>query len=701
MTSSGDSAPGPPGAPRRPRSYEKFGRRWTDPWAWIRDREDPEVLRHLRAENAWTERCLAPWSDLRDTVLAEMKARIVPDTASPPVRHGPFLYFSRYRRGEEYPVFCRRRAGSKGHRTGREELLLDGNHLAREAHGDAADGYFSLGALEISPDHEILAFATDTVGRRLYDLRFLDTRSGEVLNDRIPGAAPNVVWAAAGDAVFYTRPDPETLRWSKVMLHRLGQPVEQDTLVYEEEDETFWVAAHESRSREFVLLYCEQTDRAEAWAIPSREPEAPPRRLIPRGGPHEFELDHFRGRFLIRTNRGAPDFRLVTATEADPAEEAAWEDLVPARDGVQLEGFELFETHLALFERREGRQELRLLDWGSGATRRVPLPGPVRALDEENNPEPEAAEVRVVVSTPKTPVTTLAVSLATGRRRTLKRERVPGFRSRDYRTRRLSARAKDGARIPISLVHHRDHPPSATSPLLLYGYGAYGIPMDPAFSRARFSLLDRGFSFAIAHIRGGQEFGRAWYEAGRQDKKTNTFHDFIACAAHLQRRRLSDPGRTYAMGGSAGGLLMGAVLNEAPELFAGIVAMVPFVDVLNTMLDPDIPLTTAEYDEWGDPNRKEFFELMASYAPYENVPAAPLPHLLVTSGLHDSQVQFWEPTKWVQRLRDRNTDPDAKILLRTNMDAGHGGRSGRYRGLEETAEIYAFLIGLSGVAESD
>ena len=625
-----------------------------------------------------------------------MKSRIVPDTASPPVRHGPFLYSSRYRRGEEYPVFCRRRATAGRGRAGREEILLDGNSLAREAHGEAADGFFSIGALEICPEHRILAFATDTVGRRIYEIRFRDTRTGGELEDRIRGAAPNVVWSAAGDAIVYTRLDPETLRWDRVMLHRLGQPEDQDVLLYEETDETFWVAAHESRSREFVLLHCEQTDRAEAWAIPSGDPAAGPRRIIPRGDPHEFQLDHFRGRFLIRTNRGAPDFRLVAAPGESPADETAWEDLVPPRPDVQLEGFELFDTHLALFERRAGRQELRLLDWDGGPGRRVPLPGPVRALDEEDNPEAGASEVRVAVSTPKTPPTTLAVALDTGRRRTLKREEVPGFRSSDYRMRRLSARAADGIRIPISLVHHRDHPPSPSSPLLLYGYGAYGISMDPAFSRARPSLLDRGFSFAVAHIRGGQELGRAWYEAGRQERKTNTFHDFIACARHLRERRMCDPDRMFALGGSAGGLLMGAVLNEEPELFAGMVAIVPFVDVLNTMLDPDIPLTTAEYDEWGDPNRKEFFELMVSYAPYENVPETRLPHVLVTSGLHDSQVQFWEPTKWVQRLRERNTDPDARILLRTNLDAGHGGRSGRYRGLEETAEIYAFLIGLSG-----
>ncbi len=696
MTNSGDASPGPPRAARRPVAYEKFGRRWTDPWAWIRDRDNPEVLRHLEAENAWTERCLAPWSGIRDAVLGEMKSRIVPDTASPPVRHGPYLYFSRYRRGEEYPVFCRRSAPAAGRPAGKEHLLLDSNALAREAHGEAADGYFSIGALEICPEHRILAFATDTVGRRIHEFRFLDTRTGKVLEDRVPGAAPNLVWTRAGDAVVYTRLDPETLRWNRVMLHRLGEAPGRDRLLYEETDDSFWVAAHESRSREFVLLHSEQTDHAEAWAISSREPEAAPRRLLPRGRPHEFEMDHFRGRFVIRTNRGAPDFRLVTAPEESPATESAWEDLVPAREGVQLEGFELFDTHLALFEREQGRQELRLMDWETGATRQVPLPGPARALDEETNPETGAGEVRVVVSTPKTPPTTLAVSLATGRRRTLKRERVPGFRSADYRVRRLSARARDGVRIPISLVHHRDHPPGNASPLLLYGYGAYGISMDPVFSRARPSLLDRGFCFAIAHIRGGQELGRAWYEAGRQDNKTNTFHDFADCARHLRARGMCDPGRIYAMGGSAGGLLMGAVLNDEPALFAGIVAMVPFVDVLNTMLDADIPLTTAEYDEWGDPNQEEFFQLLAKYAPYENVPKAALPHVLVTSGLHDSQVQFWEPTKWVQRLRERNTDPAAQILLRTNLDAGHGGRSGRYRGLDEIAEIYAFLIGLSG-----
>ena len=695
MTTNDESPPAPPQAPRRPTSHEKFGRRWSDPWAWIRDREDPEVRRLLEAENAWTERCLAPWAGIRDTVLAEMKSRIVPETASPPVRHGPFLYYSRYRRGEEYPVFCRRRAGAGGGRRAPEELVLDGNQLAREAHGEAAEGYFSLGALEIDPEHRLLAFATDTVGRRIHEIRFLDTRTGEVLPDRIPGAAPNLVWARAGDAVVYTRLDPETLRWSEVWLHRLGEPAERDVRLYEEADETFWVAAHESRSREFVLLYCEQTDHAEAWAIPSGDPAAGPRKILPRGAPHEFGLDHFRGRFLIRTNRGAPDFRLVAAPEDRPADETVWTDLVPARPGVQLEGFEVFDTHLALFERRAGRQELRLMDWASGEARRVPLPGPVRALDEEDNPEPGASEVRVVVSTPKTPTTTLAVSLASGRRRTLKREAVPGFRSADYRVRRLTARADDGVRVPISLVHHRDYPPSPTSPLLLYGYGAYGISMDPAFSRARPSLLDRGFTFAVAHLRGGQELGRAWYEAGRQERKTNTFTDFIACARRLRDRGLCDPDRMFALGGSAGGLLMGAVLNREPDLFAAVVAMVPFVDVLNTMLDPDIPLTTAEYDEWGDPNRKEFFDLLANYAPYENVPSAPLPHLLVTSGLHDSQVQFWEPTKWVQRLRERNTAPDRRILLRTNLDAGHWGRSGRYRGLEETAEIYAFLIGLS------
>ncbi len=700
MAGTGTPPPTPPVAARRPVRREKFGRVWSDPWAWIRNREDPEVLRHLEAENAWTERCLAPWDGIRKAVLAEMKARIVPDSASPPVRHGPFLYYARYRRGEEYPVFCRRPAKTtvknRGRgRAGPEQLLLDGNRLAREAHGESADGYFDLGALEISPDHRILAYAADTVGRRRYEFRFLDTRTGRVLEDRISGAAPNLVWARDGATVLYTSIDPGTLRWFRVMRHRLGTPAEQDEIAYEESDETFSVMVSESRSRELLLLHCEQTDRAEAWGIPSSDPEAAPRRIVARGGPHEFELDHFRSRFWIRTNRDAPDFRLVEAPESDPGNPEAWTDRIPAREGVPLEGFALFESHLALFERRSGRQTLRLVDWRTGASREVRLPGPVRALDEEENPEPGAAAVRVVVSTPKTPPTTLAVSLTTGRRRVLKREEVPNFDPARYRVRLLSAPAEDGVRIPISLVHHRDHPPASETPLLLYGYGAYGIPMDPAFSRTRLSLLDRGFTFAIAHVRGGQELGRAWYEAGRQHRKCNTFQDFIACARHLRKRGLGDPERLFAMGGSAGGLLMGAVLNEEPALFAGLVAMVPFVDVLNTMLDPDLPLTTAEYDEWGDPNRKEFFELLAGYAPQENIPQAALPHLFATSGLHDSQVQFWEPAKWVQRLRERNTNPDAVIVLRTNLDAGHGGRSGRYRGLEEIAEIYSFLLGLA------
>ena len=682
----------PPRARRQPVRRERFGRSWTDPWAWIRERDDPEVLRLLEAENAWTEASLARWSGVRDTVLDEMKRRIVPETVSPPVRHGPFLYYWRFRAGEEYASFCRRRPGGR-----QEEVLLDQNELAREVHGDSGDGHFRVGMVETAPNHRIVAWAQDTVGRRIHEIRFLDTGTGELLEDRLEGAAPNLVWYRSGEVVLYTSLDPETLRWSRVLRHRLGTPQAEDEVVHEEEDDTFSVSAYESRSRELLLLHCEQTDRGEAWALPSGDPSAPARRILPRGEPHEFELDHFRGRFWIRTNRGAPDFRLVETR--DPGDADAWADLVPPRPGVALEGFELFDTHLALFERRDGRQELRLVEWETGAGREVPLPGSVRALDEEENPEADADEVRVVVSTPKTPPTTLAVSLRTGRRRTLKRERVPGFHAAAYRVRRYAARAPDGARIPISLVHHRDHPPGPASPLLLYGYGAYGIPMDPAFSRTRPSLLDRGFSFAIAHVRGGRELGRAWYEAGRREAKPNTFRDFLACARHLRDRGRCDPERMFAMGGSAGGFLVGTCLNEDPGLFAGIVAMVPFVDVLNTMLDPDLPLTTAEYDEWGDPNRREFFDLLAAWAPCENVPRAALPHVLATSGLHDSQVQFFEPTKWVQRLRERNTDPAAMILLRTNLDAGHGGRSGRYRGLAEIAEIHAFLIGLAGLAD--
>ena len=682
----------PPTLPKRPVTSEDHGVRRTDPWAYLRERNDPEVLDHLRAENEWTERALGRFRGRREEILAELKARIVPNTSTPPLRDGPFLYRWRYREGEEYPALCRK-TPEKG---ARWRVLLDGNRLAREAHGDAADGYFHLGTVEVCQKHRLYAFAVDTVGRRIYTTRFLDADAGRLLPDEIPRTAPNLVWAETGDTILYVVQDEQTLRWDRVKRHRLGEPAESDEVVFHEKDEAFNVSVSASRSREYLLLHCVQTERTEALAAPSRRPDAPVRVLLPREEKHEFELDHFRGRFYIRTNRGAPDFRLVEAPEDDPGR--GWRDVVPAEDGTHLEDFELFDSHLALFLRRRGRQELEVRRWDDGDARAVPLPGPVRALDPEDNPEPGADEVRVAVSTPRTPPTVLAVELATGKRRRLKRERVPNFRAGDYRTKRLFARAADGARIPLSLVFRADRPPGPNTPLLLYGYGAYGISMDPGFSSSRLSLLDRGFLYAMAHIRGGQELGRAWYEAGRKEHKSNTFTDFISSAEFLRDRGLCDPDRMFALGGSAGGLLVGAVVNLAPDLFRGVVAMVPFVDALNSMLDPTLPLTTGEYDEWGDPSRAEDFRRIAAWSPYENIREAAYPHILATSGLHDSQVQFKEPTKWVLRLRERNTDPNSLILLHTNLDAGHGGRSGRYRGLDETAMTYAFITGL---AEAD
>ena len=511
----------PPALPKRPATREDHGVRRTDPWPGLRDREDPEVLRHLRAENEWTERAFSRWPGRQEAILSELKARVVPDTSTPPVREGPFLYYWRYREGAEYAALCRKKPekGSRG------RTLLDGNHLAREAHGDSAEGYFSLGTVEISPDHRLLAFAADTVGRRIYTIRFRDPETGRMLPDRIKGAAPNLVWAETGDTILYVAQNEETLRWDRVLRHRLGDPPEADATVFEETDEEFGVTVSRSRSREFVLLHSVQTERTEVWAVPSREPDAPARLLIPRDEKHEFEVDHFRGRFFVRTNRDAPDFRLVEAPEEDPG--SRWREIVPAESGVHLEDFELFDTHLALFRRRRGRQELVLRRWEDGETRQVPLPGPVRALDPEDNPEPGAPEVRIAVSTPRTPPTVLAVDLESGRRRRLKRERVPGFRSGDYRTRRLFVTAGDGARIPVSLAYRADRPPGPGVPLLLYGYGAYGICLDPGFSANRLSLLDRGFLYAEAQVRGGQELGRAWYEAGRREHKTNTFmHTF-------------------------------------------------------------------------------------------------------------------------------------------------------------------------------
>ncbi|MBX3251530.1 MAG: S9 family peptidase [Myxococcales bacterium] len=687
-----------------------------DPYYWMRsdERDDPEVLAYLEAENAYTAAELAPLAEFRQALFREIVARIPQDDASVPYRLDGYWYYSRYETGKEYPIHCRR----QGTLEADEQVILDAN-AAAEGHD-----YYDARGLRPSPDGKLLAYAEDTVSRRIYTVRFRDLESGATLTDEIPGTSGQVVWSTDGQTVFYVRRDARTLRAHQVWRHRLGTPPADDALVFDEADEEFYVSIFPSRSREYVMIGSYQTLSHEYRYVPAREPTATPTVLLPREPNHEYDANHAHGRFYIRTNWEARDFRLMSVEPARSADKAAWREEIPARDGVFFEGFELFATHLAVNERRDGILRLALMPWKVDAPpgRRAPRGARADRADRASareipmeeqaywtgfgmNSELESPFLRFEYTSMTTPRSTYDYDLRSGERTLRKREEVVGdFDPARYVTHRVDVPARDGTLVPVSIVHRRDlwageqRDPSAPRPLLLYGYGSYGYSLDPTFSSPRLSLLDRGVIFAIAHIRGGQERGRAWYEDGKLLRKMNTFTDFIDVATHLVDEGWTARDRLFAHGGSAGGLLMGAVANMAPELFHAIVADVPFVDVVTTMLDETIPLTTFEYDEWGNPSQPQFYEYMLSYSPYDNVRAQDYPHMLVLTGLHDSQVQYWEPAKWVARLRATKTD-DRRLIFDVNMEAGHGGASGRFRRHQETALIYAFLLDLVSVRE--
>jgi len=658
-----------------------------DEYYWLREREDPEVISHLEAENAWTKVRMAGTEELQSTLFDEIVGRIPPDDDSAPVPHAGWWYQSRYEAGNEYPVHVR----LEGTPDGTPQVLLDGNQRA-EGHS-----YYSarVSPLGVSPDGRTLAFAEDTLGRRFYTIRFRDLPSGEVLPDEIRSVTPAMAWANDSQTLFYTKQDPETLRWYQVYRHRLGTDPSEDVLVYEEADETFTCWVSRSKSGRFLLIGSSQTLATEYRYLDADTPDDEFVVILPRQRDHEYSVEHDGDSWLIRTNRDAKNFRLVRAPISDPRLEM-WEELVPSRDDVLFEDFELFTDNIVVQERRDGLVQLRVLDPSGRLDHEIVFDHPAYVAWLSTNLELESPFVRFGYSSMTTPSSVYDYERDTKQRMLRKRDSVIGdFDPSDYVTERVSATARDGQRVPISLVYRRDTGGDlATRPLLLYGYGSYGASMDPFFSSSRLSLLDRGFVYAIAHIRGGEELGRRWYEDGKLLNKKNTFNDFIDSAEYLVETGRADPDRLFAMGGSAGGLLMGAIVNDRPDLWRGVIAAVPFVDVVTTMLDPTIPLTTSEYDEWGDPNDRAYFDYMLSYSPYDNVLEAEYPALLVTTGLHDSQVQYWEPAKWVARLRDRNTCSE-QVLLHVNMDAGHGGQSGRFRRFKETAMEYAFLVALA------
>ncbi|MEZ0469072.1 S9 family peptidase [Luteimonas salinilitoris] len=696
-----DDMPAPPDAAQKPYEVKApHGAVRNDEYYWLRDdtRQDKAVIEYLQAENAYVDAVMAPLEPLRDALYEEIVGRIKQDDSSVPYRERGWWYYTRFETGRDYPVHARRRdadgldaatiqrANDAGDTAG-EEVLLEVNELAE------GKDYYNVGDWEVSQDSRMLAYADDTSGRRQYTVRFKDLETGEVLEDAIPGVSANLVWADDNRTLFYIENDPETLLTKRVKKHVLGTPVADDVLVYEEPDDSFYMGIDRTRDDAFICIQVESTVSSEMRCAAAADPRefavfAPRQRDI------EYSADHHRGRWVIRTNQDAPNFKVMTApTDARSREQ--WQEWLPHSDDVFIEGFELFDGFTAIEERSQALERVRVIK-ADGSEEYVKADEPAYSMGLSVNAEPDTEWLRYGYTSMTTPSTTYEVNVATGERRRLKQQPVIGYDPARYVTERLWAEARDGTKIPVSLVYRKGFEKNGQAALLQYAYGSYGASMDPGFNQTVVSLLDRGMVYAIAHIRGGQEMGRKWYDDGKLFNKINTFTDFVDVTDYLVKEGYAAKDRVAAYGGSAGGLLMGAVANMAPDKYRVILSQVPFVDVVTTMLDPSIPLTTNEYDEWGNPEQKDYYDYMLSYSPYDNLEAQAYPAMFVGTGLWDSQVQYWEPAKYVARLRDLNTG-EGTVVFRTNMDAGHGGKSGRFRRYRELSEMYAFLIDRIGV----
>ncbi|HPW18326.1 MAG TPA: S9 family peptidase [Candidatus Aminicenantes bacterium] len=688
---SGDAAgaPRPPRAEVIPHELTAHGHTRVDNYYWLNERGNPKVLEYLEAENAYTRAVLKPLEPLQERLYGEFVGRIKQTDLSVPYRDNGYFYYTRYEDGKDYPVHCRK----KGSLEGAEEVLLDVNEVAR------GHGYCHVTGLTVSPDNRLLAYGVDTVSRRKYTIRFKDLATGAALADAIPLTTGAAAWAADNATVFYTRIDDETLRPQTVFRHVLGTPVESDALVFHEADETFTVGAHAAKSRKYIFIASSHTLSNEYRFVPADTPAAEFKVFQPRERGLEYDVDHYKDKFFVRTNMGAKNFRLMTAGLGKTGK-ADWAELIPHRDDVLLESFELFKGALVVEERKNGLVQLRVMPWDKAAGEHyVDFGEAAYSAWFSNNPEFDTDWLRFGYESLTTPGSVFDYNMVTREKKLLKREEVlGGFDAANYRAERLYAPARDGVEVPVSIVYRKGFVKDGTAPCLLYGYGSYGASTDADFDPARLSLLDRGFVYAIAHIRGGQELGRAWYEDGKLFKKKNTFTDFIDCAERLVAEKYTRPARLFAEGASAGGLLMGAVVNMRPDLFKGALVGVPFVDVVTTMLDTSIPLTTGEFDEWGNPAVKECYDYMLSYSPYDRLVRKAYPALFVTTGWQDSQVQYFEPAKYVAKLRTLKTDRNP-LLLWTNIEGGHGGVSGRFRRLEQTAMEYAFILDLAEIRE--
>ena len=662
-----------------------FGKR-ADPYYWLRDdsRKDPAMLAYLNAENQYYQQMTAGQQPLVEQLDKEIVGRIKQDDSSVPYDKGDYTYYTRFETGQQYPIYARKpKAG------GAEQILLNVNTLAE------GKDFYQIGNWEVSPDQKTLAYMEDLNGRRQYSLKFRDIATGKDLPDQITGLSASIAWAADNKTVFYIENDPVTLLSTKVKKHRLGSDPAKNPVVYEENDHSFYMGVGTSSDDAYIVIGLESTVSNEFRVLSAAEPNGQFQLLAPRQRDFKYDADHQAGRWVIRTDWQAPNYRLMTVTDKDIGDRSKWQSLLAHDDGIFIESFQLFDQYLAINERSDGLSRIRVLPWKdlSKATY-VASDEASYVADFETNPEQNTDWLRYNYSSLTTPNSVYKVNMKTGERVLLKQQQVlGGFDQTHYKTARVWAPAKDGSKIPVSLLYKKDFKQDGTAPLYQYSYGSYGNSTDPYFRSTVLSLVDRGFVYAIAHIRGGQEMGRHWYEQGKLLNKINTFTDYIAVTDYLVAEGYAAKDKVFGMGGSAGGLLMGAVANMAPQKYRGLVAHVPFVDVVTTMLDESIPLTTNEFDEWGNPKQKAFYDYMLSYSPYDQVKKQAYPALLVTTGLHDSQVQYFEPAKWVAKLRTMKTDSNP-LLFKINMEAGHGGKSGRFARLHETAQEYAFILSL-------
>ena len=681
----GASSLQPPMADKKPKTTNIHGETLVDDYFWLREKTNPAVMAHLQAENAYTDAVMKPTAPLQEKLYNEMLSHIKQTDVNVPYRWGNFFYYTRTEEGKQYPIFCRKR----GNLEAPEEIVLDQNELAK------GQKFMSVGAFAPSDDGNLLAYSTDNTGYRQYTLRVKDLRNGQLFPESIE-RVDNVVWATDNKTMFYVTEDAVTKRSDKFFRHVLG--TNQSDLVYEEKDELFDIGVGRSRDNAVIFLEAASKTSTESRYLPADKPTADLKIVLPRQPDHEYDVDHRGNLFYIRTNKGARNFRIVTAPVTDPSEKN-WKEFVSHRPAVKVEAISLFADHAVLSEWENGLQQLEVIDFKNNKRRRIEFPEPVYSAGLGANREFNTTVVRYNYNSLVTPNSVFDYDMNTGKTTLMKQTEVPGgFDRANYKSERVFATASDGTRIPMSMVYRKGVKLDGSAPLLLYAYGSYGISIAPNFSASRLSLLDRGVIYVIAHIRGGGELGEEWRQAGRMMNKMNTFTDFIACGDTLVKNKYTSSDRLVIQGGSAGGLLMGAVSNMRPDLFKAVVAQVPFVDVLNTMLDASLPLTTSEYIEWGNPNEKPAFEYMKQYSPYDNVSKKNYPAMLVKVSVNDSQVPYWEGTKLVAKLRAMKTDNNP-LLLKVNFGAGHGGSSGRYDALRETAFDYSFMLWQMGITE--